>query len=258
MSEPQPNTWRPRRRGRRFVIAGTAAAVLVGGGAALAATTPWNPTQERQAVINDAAGRLGVQPTQLSNALTQALIDRVNQAVKDGQLTQTQANALIARIKAGDVPLVPGLGGPGGPGGGGGFGWGGKRHFGGPGGGGPFGGSLTAAASYLGLTQAQLQTQLKAGKTLEQLVTGSKTVAGLKQAMHDSFKTKLDAAVKAGKITQAQEDQMLKGIDTWIAHEITENMANEHHGWGDGSGPPPGAPAPGSSTFTPAAPPQGA
>jgi hypothetical protein len=257
----EPNRWNPRRHGRRLLFAGVAAAVLVGGGAALAATGTFSPKQEQQAVINDAAGRLGVTPQKLSAALQQALIDRVNQAVKDGRLTQQQANALIAQIKAGNVPLVtPGMGG----------GFGGKRHFrggfGGPGFG-PMGAVANAAATYLGMTPAQLQTARQGGKTLEQIATDKgKTVDGLKQAMHNAAKAQLDTAVKNGKLTQQQADKILTGVDQWIAHEITENESTDHHGFGWGGGPPPGAPGapttPGTGTSdpwggTPPAPPVG-
>jgi polyhydroxyalkanoate synthesis regulator phasin len=234
----ESHRWNPRKHGRRLLFAGVAAAVLVGGGAALAATGTFSPKQEQQAVINDAAGRLGVTPEKLSSALQQALIDRVNQAVKDGRLTQQQANAVIAQIKAGNFPLVtPGMGGPGG--------FGGKRHFRGPGGPGfgPFGDVSQAAATYLGLTPAQLRAQRQSGKSLEQIAKDKgKPVDGLKTAMHNAAKAQLDTAVKNGKLTQQQADKILTGVDQWIAHEITENESNDHHGFGWGGGPPPGAP----------------
>ena len=92
------------------------------------------------------------------------------------------------------------------------FGGGGHRGgfgHGGPGHGGPA--SLDAAAKYLGLTEAELHTQLESGKTLAQIAKAQgKTVDGLKKALTADTKTKLDAAVKAGKITQAQADELLK------------------------------------------------
>ncbi len=236
--EPSNTTWHHRYR-RRMIAAGAAAALLVGGGAALAATQPWSPKQERQAVIADAANRLGVTPQKLDDALTQALLAQVDQAVKDGRLTQQQGDAMKARINSGDMPMLGPGGGPG---------WGGGRHhmdgFGGPGGPGGMGDSLATAAAYLGLKPADLQTMRESGKTLEKIATDrGKSVDGLKKAMHDGIKAKLDAAVKAGKVTQAQADQMLAGADQWIAHEVTENEANDHHGFGGApGGTPPASP----------------
>src|SRR3954469_21332164 len=93
---------------KNLVIAGLAVAAFAGAGAAIAANRP-TPKEEQKAVIDDAAKQLGVAPDKLQSALQQALVHRVEQAVKDGRLTRDQADAVIKRIKAGDLPL----GGPG-------------------------------------------------------------------------------------------------------------------------------------------------
>src|SRR6201989_2096126 len=87
-------------------------------------------------------------------------------------------------------------------------------HHGGPGGPGGHGDDLAAAATYLGITQADLQTQLQAGKTLAQIAdaTSGKSKAGLIDALVAAETTELDAALKAGTITQAQHDQMVAGL----------------------------------------------
>jgi hypothetical protein len=74
---------------------------------------------------------------------------------------------------------------------------------------------LSAAASYLGVTVDQLETDLKSGKTLAQLVaaTTGKTVAGLKAAIQAAAKTQLDQAVAAGTITSAQEQTALDQLN---------------------------------------------
>jgi hypothetical protein len=241
-----PNGFTARNR-RRLIAAGAAAAVLVGGGAALAATQPWSPKQENQAVINDAAGRLGVAPQKLSDALTQALMDRIDQAVTNGQLSKQQGDALKARIKAGDLPMfAPGRGPGDGMGEHHGFG---GRHVG-----------MDAAAAFLGLTVTELRQQQMSGKTLEQIAKDKgKTTADLAAAMKASVQKSLDDAVSRNQITKAQETQMLTGVDQMIQHEITENEANEHHGGfdgGPGSGAVPGGTPPaspwGSGTGAPA------
>lgn len=55
-----------------------------------------------------------------------------------------------------------------------------------------------AAAQYLGLTDAQLETQLRAGKSLAAVATAQgKTIAGLKAALVSQFSSTLDAYVNA-------------------------------------------------------------
>src|SRR5262245_60823741 len=94
---------------RRVVVAGASLALVGGGvGGALAATTDTTPQTEQAAFLADAAGRLGVRPSELENALEQAALDRVDAAVKDGRLTQSEAEAIKARISSGEVG--PGFG----------------------------------------------------------------------------------------------------------------------------------------------------
>ena len=73
-------------------------------------------------------------------------------------------------------------------------------HHGGP------GDDLDAAATYLGTTTSDLLSQLQAGKTLAQ-IAGSKT-SGLVAALVTHEKTEIAAAVTAGRLTQAQADQI--------------------------------------------------
>jgi hypothetical protein len=67
---------------------------------------------------------------------------------------------------------------------------------------------LAAAASYLDLTAAELQTKLQSGKTLAQVAdaTNGKSAAGLIDALVAAEKKELAAAVSAGRLTQAQAD----------------------------------------------------
>jgi hypothetical protein len=79
---------------------------------------------------------------------------------------------------------------------------------------GPFG---EAAATYLGLTPAELRAQFESGKTLAQVAADEgKSVEGLKAAILAGAKKDLDAAVAAGKITAAQEQTMLDDLKSHI------------------------------------------
>ena len=78
------------------------------------------------------------------------------------------------------------------------------------------GDDLEAAASYLGLTSAQLLADLQSGKTLAQIAnaTNGKSAAGLVAALVSHETTELDAAVAAGKLTSAQEQTLLSSLQT--------------------------------------------
>ena len=176
--------------------------VAVGG--AIGATK-LTPKQESDAVIDDAANQLGVDPADLSNALKQALKNRVDAAVKDGRLTKQMGEAMKKRIDAGGVPL---------------FGVGprfdrehGRGFF--------FHGKLEAAATYLGMSEEQLRDALSNRKTLAQVARDrGKSVDGLVDAMLANMQQKLDAAVKAGRLTDAERNEMVTGLKKRITNLV--------------------------------------
>jgi hypothetical protein len=173
------------------VGAGVAAAAAVAGGGAALAADRFGSSSDSQAVVNDAAKQLGVTPSALSSALKKALENRIDAAVAAGQLTKAQGDELKQRIESGQLPLF--FGPRGGP----------HEHF----------GELDAAASYLGLTEDALETQLESGKSLAQVAKDrGKSVDGLIQALVDSATKRLDADVAAGRLTKAQEQQILSGL----------------------------------------------
>jgi hypothetical protein len=217
---------------RRKVIAGAAAALAVGGaGAGVAATKlADSPSAESKAIVNDAAKSLGVEPSKLEAALEKAFEDRIDAAVAAGRLTKAQGEELKQRIESGDFPLFgPPAFGPG-------FG---MPH--------PFFHGLDAAASYLGLTEEQLESRLEGGKTLAQIATAEvKSVDGLKAALVKDAKAKLDAAVKAGTLTKAEEQKVLQDLEQRIDDLVDGQLRlrfREHRGFGfrrdfDRDGPP--------------------
>src|SRR5215211_4587648 len=171
------------KRSHKIVLGVTLLLSVVAAGGAIAATK-LNPKQENQAVIDDAANQLGVEPNELSNALKQEM---------------------KRRIDAGRVPLF-GLG-PGFD----------RRHdhdfF--------FHAKLEAAATYLGLSETQLREALSNGKTLAQVAGDrGKSVDGLVDAMLAHAKRKLDDAVKAGRLTNAEGNDMLAGLKKRITNLV--------------------------------------
>jgi hypothetical protein len=195
---------------KRKVVAGTVAAIAVGGaGAGIAATQlRSSPSEESQAIVNDAAKQLGVQPDQLSGALKKAIENQIDAAVAAGRLTKAQGDEMKQRVESGNFPLFGPL--PFGFG----FGHGpGFFHRGFPG--------LDAAASYLGLTDAQLDSKLDSGKTLAQVARDQdKSVDGLVSALVADMKQKLDRAVSRGDMTKAQESQTLKDAERRITNLV--------------------------------------
>lgn len=229
-----------RRRKRIVAIGAAAALAIVGGGAGYAAATSGG--NQRDALIRDAAQRLNVSPDQLRSALQGAFSDQLDQAVKDGRLTQQQADQLKQRIRAGDLPLGGRMGGgPGGPE---------FRHgpFGGPDGPGhgPLGIGLDAAASYLGLSRADLVRALRSGKTLAQVAGDQgKSVDGLQQALLDAARARLDRAVANGRLTSAQRDAILRDLRQHVADLVNGRLPPMRFRGGPPDGPGgPGGPPP--------------
>ena len=204
----------------KLVIGLAALAVAAFAGGAYAATQTSGPNT-RQAFLNDVAKRLHVTPQQLTAALNGASIDQLQAEVKAGALTQSQANALEQRLKQnGTNPAVPF--GFFGPGGGPGFGPPGLGKGGpvGPGGTAPqlrhfaapfaIAGGIGPAATYLGVTDAQLLQQLSSGKSLAQIAGAKgKSVSGLEQTINAAMKARLDKLVANKMLTAAQEKQIL-------------------------------------------------
>src|ERR1051325_452247 len=190
---------------RKLVVGAAAGLLLVGAGGAFAAEKLTSPKEESQAVINDAAKRLCVEPAKLNDALKGALKDRVDAAVADGRITKAEGDALKTRIDAGDLPLM--VGGPG-PRLGFGHGFRVERAP---------GTDLDAAARYIGVTAAQLRTELGNGKTIAEVAKAhGKTDDGLVDALAADVEEKLDAAVKAGKLTQSQADDILGNLKSHV------------------------------------------
>lgn len=207
---------------RRTIAAG-AAAVLVaaGGGAAIAATTTLDRAEESRAVIDAAAEQLGVESSELSDALRGALAARIDAGVEAGRLTEEQAAELKERIAEENFPLL-GFGAPGhghGPG----HGFGGRGAF----------LDFGAAAEYLGVPTAELRDSLHdEGATLAERAQEAegKSVDGLVDALVAAAEERLAAGVEAGRITEERRDELAAGL----RERLTEAVNREHRGHGFG------------------------
>ena len=218
------------RKMNRRLAAGAGAALAVAGGGAAIAATQHSPQAESEAIVNDAAKQLGVTPAKLSDALKQALENRVDAAVAAGTMTKAQADELKAQIEADEFPLF-GVRGPG-------FGHGPGHVHGG------FSAHLAAAATYLGVTEAELRTSLEGGKTLADVAKEKgKSAAGLVDALVADETKELDAAVTAGKLTKAQRDALVANAKQRF-QDLVDGKApvrgafRDHDGFGFRGGPP--------------------
>jgi hypothetical protein len=205
---------------KRTLLAASAAIAAAGiAGGAIAATKLASPKEENQAIINDAAGRLGIEPSRLSDALENALKAQVDREVAAGRLTKERGEALKARIDAGEVPLfaIPrfrfaphGFG---------------LRGFHGPG---PFHESLETAATYLGMTEANLRAALESGKSLADVAKDKgKSVDGLIDALVAVAAKKWDDAAASGKLEDhgaADRQEFLAGVRDRVTHLVNDRF----------------------------------
>lgn len=222
----------------RLIIGGVALVVAASAGGAYAATQ--SGSTSRQAFVNDVARRLNVSPSQLRSAVRGALLDRLNAAVKAGELSQSQADRIRQRIEQGGaLPF-------------GGHLW--RHGFAPPGAAMASHSLLPVAAGYLGLSQAQVLSDLRSGKTLAQVAQAqNKSVSGLEQALVSAATARLDRMVAAKQITQAQEQRRLNRLSHRI-DRLVNHVRVDHGpaGAADVAPPvPPGGPPPGSPSFGP-------
>jgi len=196
---------------KRKLMLGVAALVAAAGGGVAIAASDSSPSQENSAILDSVAKQLGISSSKLSSALKKALGERVDAAVAAGRLSKEEGDALKDRINSNEFPL---------------FGGGRARGF------GHFGfiGKLDAAADYLGLTHAQLRAQVESGKSLAQIAQAQgKSVDGLVDALVNEAKKHVDAAVSAGRLTQAQADEMLKNLRDRITSSVNSTGLGRPH-----------------------------
>ncbi|MHB1162822.1 MAG: hypothetical protein ACYC3V_21180 [Chloroflexota bacterium] len=182
-------------------LAGVVAALAVAGSAFAQTPTP-APDQKakssyQELFLDRLAAALGTTREKLNGAFTQARDETVDQQVKDGKLTQEQADKIKAR--SGEAPFGFGIRGferghKGGPA----FMGGGQAH--------------EAIAKALGMTSEDLTNQLRSGKTLAELAKGKEQA--VKDAVVGVVKPQLDEAVKNGKMTQDRANQILEQIQS--------------------------------------------
>lgn len=165
----------------------------------------------RESFLDNLAAALNIQRSALNSAITSAGNTTVDQAAQQGTLTQAQADALKARIQAGDPGAL----------------WSGRGGSGGRGGHAQLPelkqAMSDAAAQALGITTDELRAQLRSGQTLAQLAQANNTTEqAVINAALAAAKTQLDQAVANGTLTQAQADTIYADLQTRGANLFSE------------------------------------
>ena len=207
------------RKTKIKVIAGAVGAlvlaVAVGAAGAVAASRALSANESSQAVIDDAADQLGIESSALSDALKQALKNRVDEAVEAGRLTEEQGQRLKERIDSAETPpLFGGFGHHG-------FGFDRPGHLGG----------LDAAATYLGLTEAELHEQLRDGKTLAEVARDEgKSVVGLVDAMVAAAEERIDEAVEDGRLDEDRAAELTQALEERMTDLVEGELPDRRFG----------------------------
>jgi hypothetical protein len=162
-----------------------AAATAAGGG----------KTAACQAYMGHLATQLNVTPAKLDAAALAAAKATVQDQVKSGKITQAQADKIEAKLPSASAGFCSGAINE--------LGKAPRTSL-------AKSAYLAAAAAALGVTEAQLKADLKAGQSLSQVAAVQKvSEADFKTKITASIKAKLDAAVAAKAITQGQENAQL-------------------------------------------------
>lgn len=165
-----------------------------------------SPSSSSQAYCNRFVGHiasnLGKSQDQVNKAISDALSQTLNDAVKNGDLTQKQADAIKARLSNGKVcagGIEKGFGGIGR------MGSHPAERFGAV--------TTTEIATALGISEQELRQDLQGGKTLKD-IAASKGMdeAAFRSKLVAAVKAELDKQVSAGKLTQQQEDMVLQRL----------------------------------------------
>jgi polyhydroxyalkanoate synthesis regulator phasin len=193
-------------------------AVALGAGGALAVSDTFSD-DERAVAIEDVTERPDVEP---SESLNEALDFLVDEAVEAGRLTEEEGAELKELLDSGLTPsLVPRLGED--------FELFGKPDFDLFDLGGPWlfgaGLDLDAAASYLELTDSELERELAEGKTLAQIAREQgKPVAGLVQELVESAEERIDDAVADGRLSEERAADLKQGLEERIRDRVNDQL----------------------------------
>jgi hypothetical protein len=160
------------------------------------------------AFISHLSSDLGKSQAQVNAAIQKAIGETLADEVKNKDITQAQADTIKQKLAGTQTPcaLAGNLGKKPAPGAGAGASTGAYMQQ-----------LVSAAASALGITDAQLKTDLAGGMTLSQVAAAQKppvTEAQFRTNLIAKLKPLLDTAVTNKKLTAAQEQTILQRLQT--------------------------------------------
>jgi hypothetical protein len=183
---------------KQKIVLGTAGAfalTLITSGSALVLA---QSNTKGQALLDKVAAKVGVDSQKLKDSFKEVSKEEVDQKVQDGKLTQEQADKIKAKIDTEEFPGIR-FEGPGG------------RH------GGFMKPGLDGLETFLGLTEDQLMTKMKAGEKLIDIAKAQgKSEEDLKNYLGTKMDERLAADVKEGRLTQAEADKMKENREDMI------------------------------------------
>ncbi len=224
-------------------VAGAAVVTLIGAGVVMAQTPTPVASGSSPSFLDRVAQKLGIETPKLQDAIKSASSDQIDAEVAAGKITQAQADKLKQAIANGKLPGFEGPLGEHGPGKGG-FGLG--RGLG-------AGVDMNKLATFLGISQAQLKTELEAPNATLATVAQAhgKSSDQLKSFITSTAKTQLDQAVTSKKLTQQQADNALSMLTNNLDNVINGKAFGPHmHGRMKPDGPdtPNSSATPGAGT----------
>jgi len=177
-------------------------ATTIGLGVAVAGSVFAQSSANSDSFISKVAALVGIDQTKLKTAISTVSKDQIAQDVKDGKITQAQADKMIANIDSGKSPI-----------GGMGVMRGGRDGMMGAG----MKQIMTDVAKFLGTDEASLRTLQESGKTLKQIaIDKGKSVDNLTKLLKTDFEKNLATAVTDGKITQTEADKIKANEDKML------------------------------------------
>lgn len=200
--------------------------------------------------VADVAKAKNIDLDEVIAKLTAAFKAHLDEEVASGKHTQAEADAKLAEFKTRVTEMVNKAGLP---------------MRGGKGGHGPQKFATATLATTLKLTETELKTELKSGKTIKQIADAQNVdIADVKATLTSDFKAHLDEEVASGEHTQAEADAKLAEFTTRLDDMVNGvrpvggkgghgpggkgGRGGHGHGGGHQFGATPGAPAQGTTS----------
>ncbi|MCP4540915.1 MAG: hypothetical protein GY832_27585 [Chloroflexi bacterium] len=188
--------------------------------------------------IVELAEAQGMSLDDLVDALTAPMLERIQQAVDDGRITQEQADERIAQIEEHMLKALES---------GSLFGSGPGQGRGGPGGGRRGGPQPEVLAEALGLTVEELHEALSDGQTVAELAEAQGVaMEDLVDALMAPMLERIQQAVDEGRITQEQADEQIIQMEEHILQMLESGPGQMQGGPRDRSGGMNGGPRSGN------------